>query len=224
MEDVESTSHPQKKRKLDVDTADSNDKESNSPADGLTYVSAAKFQEISPECEGENEVVQTELARPRPISSKVNCDEDQSLENKDNDENNQKQRECDVGITEYINEFPGIPGILKQRYSDFVVRERNLAGNLVQFIKNKNGEVKNLGSTTDRQDESRDETKNDNCPLSDEDVAKINEFVSKKGTEECDSHVILSADNDKNHRTLVHQFIRQTYDDLGMFSFHTLFQ
>ncbi|CAH1427926.1 unnamed protein product [Lactuca virosa] len=39
--------------------------------------------------------------------------------------------ESDVGISCYISPLPGFRGILKQRYSEFIVNEVDLDGNVV---------------------------------------------------------------------------------------------
>ncbi|KAL8602843.1 hypothetical protein ACOMHN_056337 [Nucella lapillus] len=42
-------------------------------------------------------------------------------------------REDEVGITEYISEHPGVSGVIKQRYSDFIVNEVDIKGEVVHL-------------------------------------------------------------------------------------------
>ncbi|XP_059473464.1 pseudouridylate synthase 7 homolog [Neocloeon triangulifer] len=45
---------------------------------------------------------------------------------RDSGNNAPKLREIDVGVTEFVSDYPGFSGIIKQRFSDFLVNEINL--------------------------------------------------------------------------------------------------
>ena len=117
------------------------------------------------------------------------------------------------GIEEYVSKEKGTSGILKQRYSDFMVREVEKNGNCVQ--------LQNLEYVEEMEDTNKksvSENKVSHCPMSSEDLEKIETFCTKKTHEENakDPFVLLRAGNDKEHRKLVHLFIKESYKDLGM--------
>ena len=107
--------------------------------------------------------------------------------------------EKDVGIVEFISNLPGFHGVLKQRYTDFIVSERDLQGNLVR-----------LTDVSVPQNEKSKEFSLD--ILSAEEKEKIQEVVDDK---EKKMSVTLSPDNDKDHRRLVHRAIRENFSYLG---------
>ncbi|XP_052780104.1 pseudouridylate synthase 7 homolog isoform X2 [Mya arenaria] len=112
-------------------------------------------------------------------------------------------REDDVGITEYISTLPGFSGILKQRYSDFLVNEISLDGEVVRL------------TNTDLP-----------CPLpqatpqvetgslalvSREDADKLTELLQSKDTSRC---VTIQASTDKGERTRMHAEISRCFPGL----------
>eukprot|EP00794_Sanderia_malayensis_P000513 gene513-1162_t len=221
MEDVEDLLLPHKKRRVDNEKETFNDDKTSEFNSALPAISVESSELASNETKIEEQLHQHEHVVPRP-NSENNDNVDIRPENSPiNGES--KLREPDVGIREYISTFAGVPGILKQRYSDFVVRERDLNGELVYLDKNKIvDETANVACEDEREDGDEAEIA---CPLVDEDVSRISEFASKKGASECDASggndgvarnasLVLSADNDKQHRTLVHQYIRKKYDAL----------
>lgn len=107
--------------------------------------------------------------------------------------------EKDVGILEFVSNLPGFHGVLKQRYTDFIVSERDLQGNLVR-----------LSDTSIPQEEKSIEFDLD--ILSVEEKEKIQQVVDDQ---EKKASVILSPDNDKEHRRLVHRAIRENFSSLG---------
>ena len=107
--------------------------------------------------------------------------------------------EKDVGILEFVANLPGFHGVLKQRYTDFIVRERDLQGNLVR-----------LSDTSLPRDEKSKEFGLD--ILSKEEKEKIQQVVDD---EERKTSVTLSPDDDKDHRRLVHRAIRENFASLG---------
>ncbi|KAL9969761.1 hypothetical protein ACROYT_G022017 [Oculina patagonica] len=106
--------------------------------------------------------------------------------------------EKDVGILEFVSNLPGFHGVLKQRYTDFIVRERDLEGNLVR-----------LTDTSMPHDEKTKEFDVD--ILSQEEKEKIQQVVDD---EEKKISVTLTPDDDKEHRRLVHRAIRENFSSL----------
>ena len=107
--------------------------------------------------------------------------------------------EKDVGILEFVSNFPGFHGVLKQRYTDFIVGERDLQGNIVR-----------LSDTSIPQGEKTKEFALDVLSL--EEKEKIQKVVDD---EEKNLSVTLSPDDNKDHRRLVHRAIRENYSFLG---------
>lgn len=107
--------------------------------------------------------------------------------------------EEDVGIVEFVSNLPGFRGVLKQRYTDFIVSERDLQGNLVR-----------LTDVSVPQNEKGKEFHLD--ILSAEEKEKIQEVVDDK---EKKKSVTLSPDDNKDHRRLVHRAIRENFSFLG---------
>ena len=107
--------------------------------------------------------------------------------------------DADVGIVEFVSRLPGFHGVLKQRYTDFLVSERDPEGNLVRL--------------TDVSLPQKEKTKQFNLDiLSPEDREKIQQVVDD---ETKSKSVILSPNDDKRNRTLVHRAIRENFSILG---------
>ncbi|KAL3851730.1 hypothetical protein ACJMK2_015451 [Sinanodonta woodiana] len=112
-------------------------------------------------------------------------------------------REGDVGITEYISSHQGFHGILKQRYSDFIVNEIDLEGNIVHLTSTditvemkKPSQVKDMGGV-----------------LSDDQIDQLQKLVSlkdKKGQQP----ILIEVGEDKEFRTRIHQCIREVFPGL----------
>ncbi|XP_074627363.1 pseudouridylate synthase 7 homolog isoform X2 [Acropora palmata] len=106
--------------------------------------------------------------------------------------------DADVGIVEFVSRLPGFHGVLKQRYTDFLVSERDPEGNLVRL--------------TDVSLPQKEKTKQLNLDiLSAEDREKIQQVVDD---ETKSKSVILSPNDDKRNRTLVHRAIRENFSVL----------
>jgi len=103
--------------------------------------------------------------------------------------------EKDVGILEFVSNLPGFHGVLKQRYTDFIVSERDLEGNLVR-----------LTDVSVPQEEKSKEFELD--ILSSEEKEKIQQVVDD---EEKKKSVTLLPDDDKEHRRLIHRAIRANF-------------
>lgn len=107
--------------------------------------------------------------------------------------------EKDVGILEFVSNLPGFHGVLKQRYTDFIVRERDLLGNLVRLS----------DTSLPRKEKNKDFGLD---VLSEEEKEKIQQVIDDK---EKKTLATLSPDDDKDHRRLVHRTIRENFAFLG---------
>ncbi|KAJ6413825.1 hypothetical protein OIU84_006599 [Salix udensis] len=140
-------------------------------------------------------------------------------------ETSKTMEEPDVGILCYISQLPGFRGILKQRYADFIVNEVDTDGNVVQLTclepppqmveETKECEVK-------VSDEKMSESKSYEAEIElfrslagDSDAEKLESLISqvdsRTGSEDSASHIVLSPDSDKAHRTAVHNFFKQNF-------------
>ncbi|XP_027163994.1 multisubstrate pseudouridine synthase 7 [Coffea eugenioides] len=123
--------------------------------------------------------------------------------------------ESDVGIFCYISQLPGFRGILKQRYSDFIVNEVDLEGTVVHLTsleapaelveekevlvadqpnKNYDAEIGSFRALAG--DFNADMLK-----------ALLDQTVSGGGVEI--EPIVLSPSSDKSHRTAVHNFFKE---------------
>ncbi|GAB1604999.1 pseudouridylate synthase 7 homolog [Argonauta hians] len=107
--------------------------------------------------------------------------------------------EKDVGITEYIGGHQGFHAIFKQRFSDFIVNEIDMSGEIVKLtdVSRPKSPAKVLSDVSD-------------C-LSAENIEKLKEISTKRDK---NSSVILEAGDDKAERTKMHQAIRDGFDGL----------
>lgn len=124
--------------------------------------------------------------------------------------------EPDVGILCYISHLPGFRGILKQRYSDFIVNEVDLDGNVVhltsfdvppELMEKKEEKVP---EQSDRNYTS--EIESFRSIAGDSDSDRLKEFVDKitsGGDGDDVPPLVLSPSSDKSHRTAVHNFFKE---------------
>ncbi|KAK3609530.1 hypothetical protein CHS0354_007331 [Potamilus streckersoni] len=112
-------------------------------------------------------------------------------------------REGDVGITEYICSHQGFHGILKQRYSDFIVNEIDLDGNVVHL------------TSTDIAIEMRPPSQvKDVCDiLSDDQIDLLHKLMSSKDKKR-QQPVLIEVGEDKEFRTRIHHCIRKDFPGL----------
>lgn len=126
--------------------------------------------------------------------------------------------EADVGILCYISHLPGFRGILKQRYSDFIVNEVDLDGNVVhltslevpQELVEKIEERENVAVQSDKS--YTDEIESFRSLAGDSDADRLKEFIDKinSGASEDEiQQVVLSPSCDKPHRTAMHNFFKE---------------
>jgi len=129
--------------------------------------------------------------------SEAASDEDQAI--KGNQEAERK-----VGMALYLNK-KRFHGIIKQRYSDFMVRECDLDGKLVHLTNTEH---------LDGGDKSTPKTVPP-CPIQDEDLLKkIKDFADNESME-TRKEKIEFLDNDKEHRKQVHLWVKIQYVNLG---------
>ncbi|XP_071703500.1 multisubstrate pseudouridine synthase 7 isoform X3 [Rutidosis leptorrhynchoides] len=128
---------------------------------------------------------------------------------------NSSLEESDVGISCYISSLPGFRGILKQRYSDFVVNEVDLDGNVVHLT--------SLDAPTEIAEEPvtkmTDQLNGDHGTeielfrglAGDLDANSLKEFMDRisSDVEDGATSIVLSPSSDKVHRTAVHNFFKE---------------
>ncbi|KAK9074958.1 hypothetical protein SSX86_003277 [Deinandra increscens subsp. villosa] len=125
--------------------------------------------------------------------------------------------ESDVGISCYISPLSGFRGILKQRYSDFVVNEVDLDGNVVhltsleaptEVFKSEEPETK----TTDQLNGNHDtEIESFRALAGESDANSLKEFIDQisSDVEDGATSIVLSPSSDKVQRTAVHNFFKE---------------
>ncbi|KAJ4969364.1 hypothetical protein NE237_016065 [Protea cynaroides] len=129
--------------------------------------------------------------------------------------------EADVGISCYISQLPGFCGVLKQRYSDFIVNEVDYDGNVVHLT--------SLDAPPETVEEKEKEKEKETSDQNDKSyAAEIELFRSLAGESDAESlkafvdqtisgrdsdidPVTLSPDSDKSHRTAVHNFFKEHF-------------
>ncbi|XVE62830.1 hypothetical protein DITRI_Ditri06bG0151600 [Diplodiscus trichospermus] len=123
--------------------------------------------------------------------------------------------ESDVGIVCFISQLPGFRGVLKQRYSDFIVNEVDSEGNIVHLTSLdappedvEEGETK-ISDQLNRTYAS--EIEKFRSLAGDTDGDSLEGFINQitAGSEEDISPIVLSPDSDKSHRTAVHNFFKE---------------
>ncbi|XP_068340682.1 multisubstrate pseudouridine synthase 7-like isoform X2 [Pyrus communis] len=125
--------------------------------------------------------------------------------------------ESDVGIVCYISQLPGFRGILKQRYSDFMVNEVDKEGNVVHLT-NLDAPVEAVqeSGTTTGDGTSKDyttEIESFRALADPNDAERLETFIKQinSGGEDGVMPIVLSPDYDKSHRTAVHNFFKQHF-------------
>ncbi|XP_057763692.1 multisubstrate pseudouridine synthase 7 [Salvia miltiorrhiza] len=123
--------------------------------------------------------------------------------------------ESQVGILCYISQLPGFRGILKQRYSDFIVNEVGLDGNVVHLTTLDSPleiAVEKKGKLADLQDSDyTHEIESFRALAGDSDVEKLKKLIDQvvSGVINNDESIVLSPSSDKSHRTAVHNFFKE---------------
>ncbi|GLT32711.1 hypothetical protein SLA2020_073560 [Shorea laevis] len=125
--------------------------------------------------------------------------------------------ESDVGILCFISQLPGFRGILKQRYSDFIVNEVDTDGNVVHLTSLdappeviKDDEIK-ISDQISRSFSSEIELFRSLAGDTNADQleAFLNQITSGHGDDI--SPITLSPDSDKSHRTAMHNFFKENF-------------
>ncbi|KAK4787053.1 hypothetical protein SAY86_010886 [Trapa natans] len=128
--------------------------------------------------------------------------------------------ESDVGIHCYISQLPGFRGILKQRYSDFIVNEVDLAGNIVhltslevppELVKVSDGHDMERSDYLNRNYDSEIESFRALLCESDVDLVKTMIDQVKGQPKESISPIVLSPYSDKAHRTAIHHYFKENF-------------
>lgn len=123
--------------------------------------------------------------------------------------------ESDVGILYYISQLPGFRGILKQRYSDFIVNEVGLDGNVVHLtsleVPAEISEEKEEKTTVQLNNNYATEMESFLALAGDSDTEKLKSFVIQIASHVSDEDlsIVLSPSSDKAHRTAIHNFFKQ---------------
>ncbi|KAG6423187.1 hypothetical protein SASPL_113575 [Salvia splendens] len=123
--------------------------------------------------------------------------------------------ESQVGILCYISQLPGFRGILKQRYSDFIVNEVGLDGNVVHLTTLDSPleiAVEKKVEVADLQDRDyTNEIESFRVLAGDSDVEKLKKLIDQvvSGVINDDESIVLCPISDKSHRTAVHNFFKE---------------
>ncbi|XP_050225541.1 multisubstrate pseudouridine synthase 7 [Mercurialis annua] len=128
--------------------------------------------------------------------------------------------ESDVGISCYISKLPGFRGILKQRYSDFIVNEVGTDGNVVHLTSLhvspevlKIEEEKEIDVTNQISGDKNyaDEIEAFRLIAGDDDTQRLEAFITEFNEDNSKnmSPIVLSPDSDKAHRTAMHNFFKE---------------
>ncbi|KAK4852575.1 hypothetical protein QYF36_025154 [Acer negundo] len=127
--------------------------------------------------------------------------------------------ESDVGISCFISNLPGFRGVLKQRYSDFIVNEVDTDGNVVRLTcldaPPEDVAVVELTETkvSDQTNTSYDvEIESFRSLAGDSDAERLEALIGQitsGNSEDSISPIVLSANSDKSHRTAIHNFFKE---------------
>ncbi|KAK7397292.1 hypothetical protein VNO78_18460 [Psophocarpus tetragonolobus] len=127
--------------------------------------------------------------------------------------------EHDVGISCFISDLPGFRGILKQRYSDFIVNEVDRDGTVVQLSSLNAPEEElecfqeNGANTAGTVVSYASQIESFKSLAGEADAVLLEEFINKinAGGEDSASPIVLSPDSDKSHRKAMHNFFKQNF-------------
>ncbi|KAL3349408.1 hypothetical protein AABB24_022504 [Solanum stoloniferum] len=123
--------------------------------------------------------------------------------------------ESDVGISCYISNLPGFSGILKQRYSDFIVNEVDVDENVVHLTSleaPKECSVNKAVNISDQLNRSYvTEIESFRSLAGNSDADKLKAFIDElnSGADVSDESIVLSPSSDKSHRTAIHNFFKE---------------
>lgn len=122
-----------------------------------------------------------------------------------------EEAEKKVGMSISINKKK-FQGIIKQRYSDFMVRELDLGSREPVYLTCTDHAD---GAKPGNQQEKDTEAEDAQCPIEDEALVKKIDDFAKNESEETLSEQITFPNNDKENRKLCHLYIKTKYSNLG---------
>ncbi|XP_044535885.1 pseudouridylate synthase 7 homolog [Gracilinanus agilis] len=220
METVEVTGVSMK-RSLSIDENDDLTQADEAKRRKVSECSLAKDQEtLDNDCALSNEVVTRQPETPTAGEGRNNVEaqieeeeeeEDGFLEEEEEEEEDGEVEsfadmmkhglsEVDVGITKFVSSHQGFSGILKERYSDFVVHEIGKDGHI--------SHLDNLSVPVDDEDPSEDVF----TVLTEEDKQRLEELQLFKNKET--SVTIEVVEDTKEKRTVIHQAVKSLFPGL----------
>ncbi|XP_027933602.1 multisubstrate pseudouridine synthase 7 [Vigna unguiculata] len=127
--------------------------------------------------------------------------------------------EDEVGISCFISDLPGFRGVLKQRYSDFIVNEVDRDGTVVQLTsldapeEEPESVQENGTNSSDTVVSYASRIESFKSLAGESDAILLEEFINKinAGGEDSFSPIVLSPDSDKSHRKAVHNFFKENF-------------
>ncbi|PKI47166.1 hypothetical protein CRG98_032437 [Punica granatum] len=128
--------------------------------------------------------------------------------------------ESEVGILCYISQLPGFRGILKQRYSDFIVNEVDLDGNVVHLtsltappesVEVRDGNETKKNDYLNKSYDSEVESFRALAGEADADLLKTLIDQVTSGPKENISAIVLSPNSDKTQRTAIHNYFKENF-------------
>ncbi|KOM52951.1 hypothetical protein LR48_Vigan09g161000 [Vigna angularis] len=127
--------------------------------------------------------------------------------------------EDEVGISCFISDLPGFRGVLKQRYSDFIVNEVDRDGTVVKLTsldapeEEPESVQENGTNTSDTVVSYASRIESFKSLAGEPDAILLEEFINKinAGGEDSFSPIVLSPDSDKSHRKAVHNFFKENF-------------
>lgn len=127
--------------------------------------------------------------------------------------------EHEVGISCFISDLTGFRGILKQRYSDFIVNEVGRDGTVVQLSsldapeEEPESVQENGTNTSDTVVSYASQIESFKSLAGDSDAVLLEELINKinAGGEDSVPPIVLSPDSDKSHRKAMHNFFKENF-------------
>ncbi|XP_072952200.1 multisubstrate pseudouridine synthase 7 [Typha angustifolia] len=125
--------------------------------------------------------------------------------------------ESDVGISCFVSSLPGFRGVLKQRYSDFIVNEVDCDGKIVRLtsfdLPPNCSDCKEEDKPTSTDKDYTFELESFQSLCGDVDAQALKGILEKisSGMESDIAPIILSPDSDKSHRADVHNFFKKNF-------------
>ena len=122
---------------------------------------------------------------------------------------NNREAERKVGMELCLNDIQ-FQGIVKQRYSDFVVRECDIDGNLVFLTDTSHLDIKKEVTNY-----SGPPARIPPCPIEDEELLQKIEMFAKSEEEDKEKTMEMKICDDKEQRKLIHIYIKAKYENIG---------